>query len=83
MNDEAFEQWWKREGISYDPDTSDVPWFDKRKELARKAFGVAMSLSANYTADAEVSPSQVTFGNGRTVRIDLKEDCLIIGQQQR
>lgn len=31
----AFEEWWSREGRFIDPDTEDVPWFDKRKVLSR------------------------------------------------
>jgi hypothetical protein len=36
-----FENWWEEEGRFIDPDTSDVPWFDKRKELAGLAFVAA------------------------------------------
>lgn len=35
---EDFESWWTSDGRFIDPDTSDVPWFDKRKELAALAF---------------------------------------------
>jgi hypothetical protein len=44
----SFEEWWNKEGRFYDPDTEDVPWFDKRKELAELAFisGVAQSRTA-------------------------------------
>jgi hypothetical protein len=38
MKMETFEEWWNRVGRFYDPDTEDVPWFDKRKELAELAF---------------------------------------------
>lgn len=64
-----FESWWEREGKSFDPDTSDVPWEDKRKALAEKAFDVAMAISQNYTADDSTFPSRVTFANGREVSI--------------
>lgn len=33
-----FEEWWTREGKFIDPDTSDVPWFDKRKGLCAHAY---------------------------------------------
>lgn len=36
-----FSQWWEAEGKCYDPATSDVPWFDKRKALAEAAFKVS------------------------------------------
>lgn len=38
MADKTFEKWWAEDGRMYDPDTEDVPWFDKRKELAELAF---------------------------------------------
>ena len=62
-----FDEWWKREGNFYDPDTEDVPWFDKRRELARKAFEVATAISTNYIADHEIYPQRITFSNGRIV----------------
>lgn len=70
---EHFQLWWDREGKSFDPDTSDVPWEDKRKALAEKAFDVAMAISQNYVADTEVNPSEVIFENGR--RISMGHDC--------
>ena len=69
----GFEKWWAEEGRSLDPDTEDVPWFDKRKGLAELAFEAGIKCgearSRNYTADDEVMPESVTFANGRTVRI--------------
>lgn len=37
-DNEDFESWWASDGRFIDPDTSDVDWFDKRKELAALAF---------------------------------------------
>jgi hypothetical protein len=37
-----FEQWWDEDGRYLDPDTADVSWFDKRKELAGLAFVAGM-----------------------------------------
>lgn len=34
----AFDDWWLADGQYIDPDTSDVPWFDKRRGLAEAAF---------------------------------------------
>ncbi len=34
----AFEDWWRDTGHLVDPDTADVPWFDKREGLARDAY---------------------------------------------
>lgn len=67
--DRGFAEWWSRVGQSLDPDTSDVPWFDKRKALAEAAFDAAMAQSGNYVADDAVEATQVTFVNGRTVTI--------------
>jgi hypothetical protein len=33
-----FDDWWQADGKFFDPDTDDVPWFDKRKELAEYAY---------------------------------------------
>lgn len=30
--------WWEENGQLFDPDTADVPWFDKREALAKVAF---------------------------------------------
>ena len=62
-----FEDWWHRDGRFIDPDTSDVPWFDKRKALAEYAFDAAMAMSRNYVADDAVDATQFTFANGRIV----------------
>lgn len=67
----AFEDWWDRIGFNVDPDTSDVPWYDKRKGLAEIAFAAAFAQSGNYVANDETFPSQVTFSNGRIVRINV------------
>lgn len=42
MRQDKFETWWARDGRYIDPDTSDVDWFDKRKELAAIAFAAAL-----------------------------------------
>ena len=34
----GFDKWWHEDGKMIDPDTEDVPWFDKRKSLAEIAF---------------------------------------------
>lgn len=31
-------EWWKSDGLYIDPDTEEVDWYDKRKELAQLAF---------------------------------------------
>lgn len=66
---EAFEDWWNRVGQYYDPDFSDVPWFDKRKFLAEIAFDAATGQSRNYVADEAINPTQVNFANGRIVKL--------------
>lgn len=73
---EMFESWWQRDGRYIDPDTDDVPWFDKRKELCEHAFRAAMAQSGNYTADREVLPQAVTFVNGRRVSLNEGWRCL-------
>jgi hypothetical protein len=34
----GFDAWWNAEGQYLDPDTDDVPWFDKRKDLCALAW---------------------------------------------
>ena len=52
----GFDKWWQEEGKMIDPDTEDVPWFDKRQGLADLAFEAGikcgMARAANYTAVA-------------------------------
>lgn len=43
-NEQKFEAWWSTDGRFIDPDTSDVDWFDKRKELAAVAFLAGMKV---------------------------------------
>lgn len=73
---DAFEEWWARDGFYIDPDTSDVPWFDKRKGLAELAFAAAYAQSGNYVANDDTFPSEVTFSNGRIVRINVATEGL-------
>lgn len=44
---EAFAVWWNADGRFLDPDTSDVPWFDKREALAEDAYLAAASARQN------------------------------------
>lgn len=63
-----FDEWWEKTGKSIDPDTEDVPWYDKRKELARMAYEAGDAGSGNYVADDDTYPTKITFANGRVVR---------------
>jgi hypothetical protein len=69
----GFDKWWQEDGKMIDPDTEDVPWFDKRKSLAEMAFEAGikcgMARAANYVADDAEMPERVDFANGRFVRI--------------
>lgn len=52
-----FDTWWLAEGRFLDPDTEDVPWFDKRKGLAELAFRAgAMLASAPQPAAMPAAP---------------------------
>lgn len=66
---DAFDNWWEREGKSYDPDAEAVPWFDKRKALAAKAYLVATIASRNYVADQATEPMEFVFANGTKVML--------------
>ena len=87
----GFEKWWQEEGRWLDPDTSDVPWFDKRQGLAEMAFEAGikcgMARAGNYTANTEIDPTVVEFANGRTVSIGAlwcsdRPPCLVIGKRE-
>lgn len=81
---ERFAEWWERVGCSIDPDTSDVPWFDKRRGLAEAAWVAAFAQSGNYVADDATEPRKITFSNGRTVEIEDRDPeqpaCLYVGR---
>lgn len=51
----TFEDWWNKNGKYYDPDTSDISWFDKRKDLAAYAFDAGI-LTSRQTALPVVLP---------------------------
>lgn len=51
-----FDDWWTETGRCLDPDTDDVPWFDKRRGLAEYAFDAGLSAARDTT---EVSPDVV------------------------
>lgn len=48
----VFDAWWSADGMYIDPDTDDVPWFDKRRGLAMAAFQAGL-LSPNQSAATE------------------------------
>jgi hypothetical protein len=54
-DDTKFEIWWRSDGRSIDPDTSDVDWYDKRKELAAEAYRAGLK-SARENDMAEETP---------------------------
>ena len=65
----GFDKWWQEDGRMLDPDTEDVPWFDKRQALAELAFEAGikcgMARAATYTADDAVMPERVDFASLR------------------
>ncbi len=71
---DQFDEWWQRSGKYLDPDTSEVSWHDKRKELAALAYVAGMAQSRNHIADAAVSPTIFHFKNGVTVSIQYEGD---------
>lgn len=57
-----FDKWWAGQGVFIDPDTEDVSWFDKRKELAGIAFiaGFALANDALPIIDAQAEEIRLT-----------------------
>ena len=86
MPDKTFETWWAEDGRMYDPDTEDVPWFDKRKELAELAFAkgveIGVARSRNYTANSAVDPDRIHFANGRVVKLSRETGRLYLSIQE-
>lgn len=56
-----FNQWWIEDGRMIDPDTEDVPWFDKRMALAELAFEAGIKCGIARAAAA--------FDAGSTERV--------------
>lgn len=46
VGEDAFENWWDSRGKFIDPDSDEVPWYDKRKGLAEEAFRAALRSTA-------------------------------------
>jgi hypothetical protein len=86
QRDKTFENWWAQDGRMYDPDTEDVPWFEKRKELAELAFAegvkIGMARSRNYTANSAVDPDRIHFANGRVVKLNRETGRLYLSIQE-
>ena len=66
---ESFEQWWSRVGFGLFPNAGDEIYLGDKKGIAEAAWTAAVGQSRNYTADEEVMPEKITFGNGRVVYI--------------
>lgn len=49
----SFEQWWSADGLFIDPDSADIPWYDKRKGLAAEAYFAGLSAGSKQVAEEE------------------------------
>ena len=54
---DAFDVWWEKDGRFYDPDFSEVPWFDKRQSLAEYAW-LRSREAAKSPAQSAPQPDQ-------------------------
>ena len=54
-----FEDWWAALSRGYDPDTEDVPWYDKRKALAEYAYEAGIS-TAKFAPFYAAEPQQAS-----------------------
>lgn len=70
---EAFNIWWKEVGKFFDPDTEDVPWFDKRKALAEAAFSAGNKTPPAKPAMRSEFLDQ-RYQAGRGIIYDKKSD---------
>jgi len=72
----AFEEWWGKDGRFIDPDTSDVSWFDKRKELCALAFRAAALTAPAPVAPPEAEPrGSFPYGIGKNAYGSHRFDC--------
>lgn len=57
---DGFDAWWAKDGRYFDPDTSDVPWFDKRKDLAEYAYRRGKLVTTRWASayQPNASPEQ-------------------------
>lgn len=53
-----FQKWWSDVGRFYDPDTEDVTWYDKRKDLAELAFVTGIKIGARNLGTREADRNQ-------------------------
>lgn len=74
----AFEKWWQDDGVFYDPDTDDVPWYDKRKELAAYAYRARQAELESQLA--AVSQERDTM---RDTLTRCQEECTKLLNQNR
>lgn len=51
-----FDTWWSDDGQYLDPDTSDVPWFDKRRSLAEAAYDAGAATGGKPWPDFVAPP---------------------------
>lgn len=78
-----FSDWWTSQGKFIDPDTEDVPWFDKRKDLCEAAYDAGQSSVKFAQAYAVPAPSvasgqrnaQEESGEDRELRILKAKDA--------
>lgn len=62
----SFDSWWDRRDASVHKVNFEHPVL---REVAKAAFDAGVAQSRNYTADHESRPSEVSFANGRSVKV--------------
>jgi hypothetical protein len=59
-----FDAWWAKDGKFYDPDFSEVPWYDKRKGLAEYAYERGKLVTTRWAESYKsVDPSMLDAAN--------------------
>jgi hypothetical protein len=75
-----FQIWWMKDGAYYDPDTEDIPWFDKRKELAAYAWNAAKGSEMSNQSEQVRIPDESAIG-WKEIADGLAEQLRSVHQQ--
>ena len=73
-----FRDWWISQGKFIDPDTEDVPWFDKREALCEAAYEAGQSsvkFAEAYLAQRTPEPAPAHDYTSTACQHELHERC--------
>ncbi|MCU1301988.1 MAG: hypothetical protein JWQ87_2272 [Candidatus Sulfotelmatobacter sp.] len=71
-----FDAWWAKDGRYYDPDTSDVPWYDKRKGLAEYAYQRGKLVTTRWAESFK--PAEPAFDGSNRVPATVEDAIRVL-----